>query len=195
MGLQTLPGTFRGNNFNFGGQLTTLNLADVVIPGGASAFSTFRSEGVTLIDVASSQAVGRNWELLSVAIQAYLLWQPNAPTYGKIGKVLTAVDPNGQLNPTIPGGGPLLPRPQDATLTQTLWDPSIDDLPPLNLPALSVHNVIQLPVPRKLWDTPLAIGIWIEPCLIGCGVTGILALELLSVVNATYMLNFDDGAK
>lgn len=196
MGLQRLPGSFRT------APGTGTNVLDQVLFSGGPAYEAARSPGATLIDNANALAIGKQWKLLSVSVQAYLTFQVVQSCYGLLGKIIAGVDTSGQLSITNNGTSPytptFLPLPSDATLTQTLWTPDSDPIPPAPgiTPGLAVYSIVTLPVPITVFaGLQILVGLWMLPSLIGTPVAGVLgAVNNLLVQNGTYLLNFDDGS-
>lgn len=212
MSLQRIgPQQFRGTQLVTVPGIPTSNCTD--FPNfsnvSAPAYQTVWSPGSTLVDQANLQGVGQHWKLLSIAVQASLLHKKNSPCWGKLGRIFSAVDPTG-ITPSTGGGSTpnVLPLPSDATLITTLWDPTINDLPPdINIsdpenigtaqnPGLPISSVISLPVPLPVEaSVQVTIGLWIFPSLITAPFSGAGTPPLqIYIVNGKYTLNFDDGS-
>ena len=147
--------------------------------------------------------------LLSWSVSAYLGFTttPNADAvFGKLGKIVAGLSPTavglvrGANNQ--PWSVALPAAPADATLTETLWDPASDQLPPsLNnttpqppnglLPVIASQN---LPNPWPLDPGALPwIAIWLWPSLLGISAGGNLDFVGLSLLYGSYTVNYDDG--
>jgi hypothetical protein len=89
-----------------------------------------------------------NWSITAYAVTitlALVQWQdlrsgvldPPYPTFGKLGQIITGLVTRNTVNTVGPYGGgsqqPYQPIPTDATLTETVFDPAADALPPANL--------------------------------------------------------------
>jgi len=148
------------------------------------------------------------WEIQAVSITAKLcLAVPAAPTiplYGKLGKVVAAVLPQGATS-TAHQGQPdsgMIPLPQDSTLSVDLFDPAVDMMPPLwtssittppSEPAgmLPLQSVISLPIGQGSQSAAnLALGLWITPSLLHNTATQSFGLALFG---AAYTIIYDDG--
>jgi hypothetical protein len=185
------------------------------------------SAGATLIDVVDLGAtVSSSWKLISVSIQAYLAIIHSesgsnfSPVYGRFGKIKTALitkpdtfSTSGQYGTFVT---PMLPLPQDSTLTVDLWDPAIDPLPPRitsvaspppstpqpsHTPGtlLAVQTSIQLPIAIDIVAAEqVCVGIWILPSLLAFTSASFspsfLVLFGMSILQASYVLNIDDGS-
>lgn len=205
MGLQRIQTAFRGIS-NPTTPFGTLNLFDQWTYPGV-AYASAWSPGTTMTDVAPGQQVGRNWKLLSVGVQGYLFMSSfaNVPLYGKLGRVVAAVDLSGAAEPGRALGGltnlPLLPLPPDPTMQADMWTPENNPLPPTETPSNTIPGGglplgvnISLPVPLPTFDVPVGVGIWIFPALMGVPTNRTGFQTLLQMINASYILNFDDGS-
>lgn len=180
---------------------------------------TVRSPGATTIipAVMGGPDISQNWTIISVSIQAYAVLCGGFTTAplnccGKFGKAVAALIPQGTSSTAIsnsePWTYPMLPLPSDSTLTEDLWNPANDDLPPLSwfdtlqtesnqIPldtTLPVSAVISPPVPIRIeYGVQPALGIWLTPSLF----TNLAASESLpfglTFINGSYTVNYDDG--
>lgn len=200
-----------------------------------------RTKGQTIaVDLTPSPQINSTWELLSVAISGALTLanitvdQSNhydvAVPFGKFGSIIAGlvVDGNLQLPQVSTTQGnifttfiqPLQPYPLDTSLLTPLWDPTIDDMPPI---ALRGNTQVSIATPNPLVSidgTPLTLairanllfpiplqvipgrriqaGIWMNPSVLG--VTPISSADTfgiadtgLTLLNLNYSATYDDG--
>lgn len=182
-----------------------MNVADWLIASSAGGWTL----GATQLDnVDLSRTMGRGvdqqFEITAVSFTAQLTAQRVAgePTYGKLGRVIAGFTVDGAatglLQSTTYQSSAMLPLPREQTFTTTLWDPTVDALPPIyvgnpsNPPMLSVAASLTLPEPIAVGGNLLA-GLWIAPSLQpsgGVGTLGPVPSLALQVFNAQYAFTY-----
>lgn len=206
---RTLPGEFRVAQPAVGIP-PGINLTDNVNTNGTQ-FGSVWSPGGTIIDRINNLKPQRNqdWSVISVTLQAQLTFVTPGRIYGKIGKLLAALvtDPTVTQATAGPGSGgqpwanPMLPLPQDMTLSVDLWNPVSDPLPPADIitgsatqaNALNVTATIAPPVPIDLVSgIDIGVGIWMLPALYGWSTASSVGMGLV-VYNARWQVNYDDN--
>lgn len=206
---------------------TAYNQFNLIDPfeGGTALKSTYSSGATTIDAVPLGAGISSKWKLLSMSVQAYMALidagsqSTTTGAFGKFGRASASLilQPNFDQTNSPPYGGmisPMLPLPQDSTLTATLWDPATNPLPPRTpspplIPPditsrppsalLPVNTSIQLPVPIPIdLVERLLVGLWLTPSLIGfykpAVNAGLFCQFGLAILYASYVLNFDDAA-
>jgi hypothetical protein len=218
----TIPGNFR-NLTVVGGNLSVqpnINCVDFLslfsLPSGVYASYT---QGTTQIDTTNLQGPrqNQNWSLESVSIQAGLSFSNlldlgqlgQALPSGKFGKIyagiiLTAGAYSQTQSGLSPGVSPVQSLPTDSTLVTTLWDPTVDDMPPSTTVfedfisnSLQLETVIipSFPVDIVPGSPPL-LGIWMEPSVYAVNNPGSSEPTYqigLIISSAQYAISYDDG--
>jgi hypothetical protein len=152
----------------------------------------------------------KKWNINSVSVAGNLsLFSVNGlPIYGKLGKVTGGMTTAQSITTGsgVPGWQPGSPwnqgnsPPLDSTLVATMWDPSSDPLPPLNMvtaqaPAIfnRIACTVQPPQPVSISSGgQVNIGIWIGPSLLGPG-NGSVYTAGLAISGAVYTVVYDDN--
>jgi hypothetical protein len=192
--IRRVQGSFRVNTPLVG----TPNMTDTWPSSGP------RSAGDTLIDLPSlQQPVNEAWKIVAASITGALSLEPVAPPiYGRFGMLNGAVVY--PATATAGNGGEasargFQPYPYDTTMMFSLWDPSVDELPPFTFasavaaggPILPFQGSLQLPTPLDLpgGGPEFGIGMWLTPSLLGPSYTN----GILQVFQARYTIYIDDG--
>lgn len=153
------------------------NILDFIAPAAGGW-----SLGATLLDpIQLDIPAQKSFSILGFSVMGQLsLLRSGNPSYGKLGKLLTAVVTDSSAHDT--GNSalsnsnvavPVLPLPRDASVITSLWDPAVDPLPPLiaaSVPAIPasvpVSATLNLPQPLELEvGNQLLIGLWLMPSL------------------------------
>lgn len=147
--------------------------------------------------------------LLSWSVSAYLGFTTTGPgdaVFGKLGKIVAGLSPIGlsTVKGTFnqPWSVALPSVPADATLTATLWDPSVDMMPPqianvgftspAGLLPVSVAMNLANPLPIDASSLP-TIATWMWPSLLGQSAGASTDLYGLSLLFGSFTVNYDDG--
>lgn len=221
---------------NIPGGYQLIDVADATFfPGGASnvniapAAGTLRSIGATCITVPNlnGPVANQKWTIQSVSVRSQLtmvdlsseisVGVSNSAIFGKLGKIIAGLIVDNAGVAVVQQGGfvqtsnGLINFPPDLTLTTTLFDPDVNELPPddagvgfsQNMPFLTVSCVLIPATPIELTAGMLApsIGIWILPSLIGnAGPVTLIGHSPpgswqrgIAVCNSQYAVNYDDG--
>ena len=193
--LQTIDSAFRPGQFGVG--------VNDQIPASSSPGPVW-TLGATQIDsVQWSQPPNQSWSLLSVSVSARLgIWKP-FPCFGKLGKILAGIAPGAVQTGQGPSNTGVLSFegfPTNQAGIGTLWDPAVDGLPEDSFSnpianCLPVTMTVNFPQPVPISPgTPLGIGIWLEPNLIGINqIVGSGNIWALQVGSANYSIIYDDG--
>lgn len=187
-----------------------LNLADFNQLGAVANASNYTQGGAIIEPLALPQApLSRPIEVITVAFTAYLdLGVPGSliNPHGRLGKIicglLTQTPPYQLLG--APGIHPMPPLPQDPTLFEILWDPTINELPPVHSSTaqviqglLPVKTAIIPPQPIEISAatdiTQLYVGVWITPSLVGYDNSLPVKTVQLSVYQCVATVFYDDG--
>lgn len=181
---------------------------------GPTTYTSFRTPGSTAItNLPLVPLQNDRWVVYAVGVQGYLFFQSSKPSYGRLGRIVTGIIPfqspqaiaSGTIQPVSPfGNPPWQPLPEDPSLVSTLWDDSIDDMPPIvtngQPPALPlpISTTITPPVPRALQaGDAMALGIWMEPSILGKGGGSILASDAVGFIlaGASFTISYEDNVK
>ena len=148
--------------------------------------------------------------LLSWSVSAYLGYTTTAAgdvSFGRFGKIVAGLSPTavGQVRGANnqPWSVALPAAPQDATLTETLWDPAANPMPPWLLstapPApqgllpVTVSQNLANPWPLDPGSLP-TIAVWMWPSLLGMSAgTPNQDFFGLSLLYGSWTVNYDDG--
>lgn len=200
MSLRNFTQSFR--SATIGGQLE--NFSDTIRFTNVSSQSV-RSPGATQLDVLQLLPTqGERWAIQSVSVQAQLAYLTADQTFGKFGKLIMGLVPSGaesiQSSFTLANPPVFLPLPKDSSMTAVMWDPAVDQMPPVgdfsNIPQptnlLPVFGQVAVPIIRPLESGDnMGIGMWLTPSLIGSRLASIGSAGL-QVYNAQYTVVYDD---
>lgn len=169
MSIRTLPGTFISGTI----------LQDA-LPPSIVANSSFRTLGSYRIEeLPINPAVQKAWTIESITITARLYVVVNldgsgSAPYGKFGKIIAGIAPN---TPATPQGNFFgasgIFNPPDQSLTADLWNPAVEDLPPVidsfaggPTAGLAVSCTVTPPVPLVAAQANFGVFIAIMPSLL-----------------------------
>ena len=179
-----------------------VTITDQAIPA-AAAQTPVRTLGATLIDsVPLDDPVGQTANVLGFSVNGLLVTQEtgNSPYYGQWGTVLAAIGTNFQVTQAgnLPFSQTVLPVPIDLSLSDDLWNPANNDMPPdiSSSGPLSVRLDKELPFPLLFQaGMQLQIGLWMLPSLSisNANAPGATPTKYLVLLNANYTLIYDDN--
>lgn len=189
------------------------NLYDAVdIPQAGPFPYVTHTLGSTLLTSVQFPTPSQAWKLISVGVRASLQNGFNLfamRPFGKLGAIKMGIVLNDDVSPTsisvlsgignVPFGVPILPLPTDPSLTELLWTPESNPLPPgAGQPStLDVNATIFPPVPLDLSPgVPLSVGIWVSPSIVGVNAEpfgGHQPIATIIVHSAAYTITYEDG--
>jgi hypothetical protein len=199
MTVRRSPGAWR--------QLTSASGVNIIDNNAAfSGTVDQRTLGATIIDLLTlpGQAY-KPWKVIGFSVTAGIRYIQDGPAgairqYGRLGQILVglAVETPTWTQGAAPSQcwvNPMLELPVDSTVLTPLFDPSVNDMPPvvfsnnvISQPAAPLSVVNILPQPIDLTDYASAgMGIWIKPGLIPCS-------QGLAIFNAKWSLIYDDAS-
>jgi len=206
--IQRYTGIFRADSF-------TKNVEDSTsVVGAGPAYGANRSGGASLIDTVQLPGISQQWSLQSISFITSIAMVVTCAVYGRLGKLMAglmrATDPNVQSGP--PTGliwvSPHLPLPADTSLTVALFDPAVNECPPIinagtapGAPTaqtaissfLALQGILQLPqmvpfVPAE----QIMVGLWWLPTIIGYTQGGPQTWRM-AAYRTRYTVLYDDG--